>query len=404
MGDPVRSGDPARGAGRLRAQNRADVLGLLRERGPLSRADMARELALSPTTASSLVTELVDEGLVVEDAEPALPQRRGRPARRVRLATAPGLLAGVDVGRRHVRVALADRDEQIRAERDVPLAVGHARELTTDLVLDVLDELLDELGAGRGDLSALGIGLPGPLDSSTHLIGVGAILPEWVGFDVVSVLRAELGIPVSIDNDANLGMLAESRHGAARDVAHAIYLKVSTGLGAGILINGALHRGAVGSAGELGHTPLDPDGIVCRCGSRGCLETVASVTAILDMLRPTLGPQLTLDDVLALAARGDRACERVLEDVGRSIGRGVAVLGNLFDPALVLLGGPLAAAGEPLLDAVRETVRRTCIPSIGSRLRVEASALGARAEVLGAVSLAAEAAHGAHTGATAGRS
>jgi predicted NBD/HSP70 family sugar kinase len=303
-----------------------------------------------------------------------------------------------------VLVALADRDEHVRAERDVPLAVGHAREQTTGLVLDVLDELLRELGARRSDLLALGIGLPGPLDSATHLIGVGAILPEWVGFDVVSVLREELQVPVRIDNDANLGMLAEARHGAARDVAHAIYLKVSTGLGAGILLNRTLHRGAVGSAGELGHTPLDPDGIVCRCGSRGCLETVASVTAVLEMLRPTLGPRLTLGDVLDLAARGDRACGRVIEDVGRNIGRGVAVLGNLFDPALVLLGGPLAAAGEPFLDAVRETVRRTCIPSIGARLRVEASALGARAEVLGAVSLAGEVVRETTALAGAGRS
>ncbi|MFC4554302.1 ROK family transcriptional regulator [Georgenia faecalis] len=379
-----------RGASRLRERNREDLLHLLRTRGPLSRAEMARALAVSPTTASSLVAELVAAGLVTEADSADRPPRRGRPAQVVRLTTAPGYLAGVDVGRTHARVAVTDRDQQVLAERNVHLPVGHDREATTALVLDVLDELLTGLGAGRGDLTALGIGLPGPLESATELIGVGAILPEWVGFDVAGVLRAELGVPVGIDNDANLGMLAEARHGAARGASHAIYIKVSTGLGAGMLLGGELHRGAGGSAGELGHTPLDLDGMVCRCGSRGCLETVASVRAVLAMLRPTLGADLTLEDVLRLAADGNRACERAIEDVGRGIGRGVAVLANILDPEVVLIGGPLAAAGEPLLDAVRESVRRTCIPSVSSRVRVERSALGDRAEVLGAVAVAAD--------------
>ncbi len=393
MGGPRAS----RGAHRLREANRRGALELLRAHGALSRADLARELGVSPTTASSVVTDLIHSGQVQEAASPAK-GNRGRPARLVQLRTPPGVVVGVDIGRRHVRVAVAARDETVLAEQYVPIPLGQDRERTTLVVQEHLDELLERSGHTYSDLRAVGVGLPGPIEQDTRLIATGTILPEWVGYDIVSVLSGRLGVAVAIDNDANLGILGESRHGAARGFSDAIYVKVSTGIGSGLLLGGQIHRGAGGTAGELGHTPIEPEGPVCRCGSRGCLETVASVPSLLAMLTPTLGEEIDLADVLSLAHRGNRACLRAITDVGRHVGRGLAVMCNILNPAVIVLGGPLVTAGSPFFDAVRDTVVRSSIPANGNIVEVRPSSLDHRSELLGAVALAAGTAAAADDG------
>lgn len=374
-------------------RTRRGVLRLLSERGPLSRAALARELAVAPTTASNAVAALIAAGVVEEVSDGTTPHSsgrgRGRPGRRVSLSGGRGTVAGIDVGRTHLLVVVGGRDGRVLAEREVPLPLGHHGTDTVDLALDTLGALLEET-ADHGRLVSIGVGLPGPLERRTNTVGAGTILPEWVGFDIVGRLRDRLGVPVNVDNDANLGMLAEARWGAARGVTDAAYVKISTGIGSGLLLGGRLHRGAGGTAGEVGHSPVDPDGVVCRCGNRGCLETVAAVPALLAALRPTFGPDITLERVLTAARDGDVAARRMVEDVGHSIGRGIGLLCNIVDPELVLLGGPLVAAGTPFFDAVRSALRRAAIPSAWPRVRVDAAALGDRTIALGALALALE--------------
>lgn len=353
--------------------------------GPRSRAEIARELGMSPTTVSNLVADLVATGAAAE--ETTTDGRRGRPARTVSLVPAPGLVAGVDIGRTHLRAVVATRQGDVVAEREVALPEAHTGERTVPVVLDLITDLLTGSGHAGGDLVAVGVGLPGPVDGPDRTVGAGTILTGWAGFDVAGRLSDELGVPVATDNDATLGMLAEARWGAAHGVSDAVYVKISTGVGAGLLLGGRLHRGAGGTAGELGHTPLQPDGAICRCGNRGCLETVTSVPAVLQMLRPTLG-EVTIEQVVSAAAAGDPPCRRMVEDAGRNLGRGIALLGNLVDPEVVVLGGPLVAAGEPFLTAVDASLRRSVIPSVAHRLRVVPAALGSRTEVLGALALA----------------
>ena len=377
-----------RGAQRLRQSNRHDILELLRASGPLSRAALARELGLSPTTASSIVSDLVTGGFAEESQAPAR-GGRGRPGRLVRLATPPGVIVGADIGRRHLQVALARRDGGVLAERFVDLPAGQHRATTTEMVLSVVDELFVEAGHDRSDLLAVGIGLPGPIEQETQFIATGTILPEWVGYDLVSVLRAELGVPVSLDNDANLGVLGETSHGAARGARHVYYVKVATGVGSGMILGGALHRGAGGTAGELGHTSIQLDGRVCRCGGRGCLETEASVPALLEMLAPTLGEDIDLPRVLELAAQGNRACLRAITDVGHSVGRALSTVCNLLNPEVIVIGGPLVAVGDPFLDAIRDAVGRGAIASNSAELTIRPAELGRRAELVGALTLAA---------------
>jgi predicted NBD/HSP70 family sugar kinase len=197
-----------------------------------------------------------------------------------------------------------------------------------------------------------------------------------------------LGFPVHVDNDANLGALAEALMGAGRDVTDLVYLKVASGIGAGIVINGRIHHGVAGTAGEIGHVLVEPDGHVCRCGNRGCLETLAAAPAVLEQLSRTHGTGLSIGDVLSLAREGDLACQRVVADAGRHIGTAVANLCNLLNPARVVVGGDLAAAGDLLLEPLRESMRRNAISSAAEGVEIVAGVLGERAEVMGALALA----------------
>lgn len=165
------------------------------------------------------------------------------------------------------------------------------------------------------------------------------------------------------------------------------YIKVATGVGAGLLLGGRLHRGTAGTAGEIGHSTIDENGSVCRCGNRGCLETFVAAPVLLDLLRRSHG-QLTLRQMLALAADGDAGCERVIADAARYIGVAVANVCNLLSPELVVVGGELAAAGELLLQPLRDTVRRYAIPAAAKALTIVQGSLSDRAEVLGALALA----------------
>jgi predicted NBD/HSP70 family sugar kinase len=194
---------------------------------------------------------------------------------------------------------------------------------------------------------------------------------------------------VHVDNDANLGALAEVALGAGVGARDAVYLMVSGGIGAGLILGGEIYRGTGGTAGELGHVLVDESGPICRCGNRGCLETLAGGPAIVELLRPSHGAGLTLERVLALAAGGDSGARRAIADAGRVLGRSVAAVVNAFNPELIIVGGYMGAAGDVLLDPLREAVHRYAIPSAAQDVRITRGVLGDRAEVLGALELAA---------------
>jgi predicted NBD/HSP70 family sugar kinase len=199
-------------------------------------------------------------------------------------------------------------------------------------------------------------------------------------------MHAELGLPVRVENDANLGALAEIVWGAGRDCTDLVYVKVATGVGAGLVLNGRLYHGAGGTAGEIGHVTIDDSGPICRCGNRGCLEAFAGAEAVLEPLRRRHGDRLTLRQVVLQAQAGDVGCRRVIADAGRALGRAVAGTCNLLSPERVLVGGELAQAADLLLEPLREAVGRSAIAAT-REVPIRAGVLGERAEVLGAVAL-----------------
>lgn len=369
----------------LREANRARVLEVLRRYGALTQVEVATATGLSPATVSNIVKELV----AAEVLDVAPTSRSGRRAQQVSLARTAGICVGVDFGYRHLRVAIADLSQQVLAEQRLPLPADHRADEGLDRAALLVGELLDRVGSSTGEVVSLGMGVPGPVDAVTGEVGSATILPGWGGIPLADRLAARLGVPVVVDNDANLGALGEFRHGAARGCEDAAYIKVSHGVGAGLVLGGRVFRGHGGTAGEIGHVSIDENGPVCRCGNRGCLETFVRAPVLLESLRATHG-SLSLREVTARALAGDPGCARVIADAGRHIGVAAASVCNLLNPQRIIVGGGLAAAGDLLLDPLRDVVDRFAIPSAAERVSVVVGELAERAEVVGALVLAAQ--------------
>ncbi|WP_031131175.1 ROK family transcriptional regulator [Streptomyces sp. NRRL WC-3719] len=367
----------------LHRANLERVVRAVRMAGSLTQAEIARTTGLSAATVSNIVRELKDGGTV----EVTPTSAGGRRARSVSLSGDAGIVIGVDFGHTHLRVAVGNLAHQVLAEESEPLDVDASSAEGFDRAEQLVKRLIETTGIGPGKVIGVGLGVPGPIDVSSGTLGSTSILPGWSGINPGQELSRRLGVPVNVDNDANLGALGELVWGAGRGVRDLAYIKVASGVGAGLVIDGQIYRGPGGTAGEIGHITLDESGPVCRCGNRGCLETFAAARYVLPLLQPSHGPDLTMERVVRLAREGDPGCRRVVADVGRHIGSGVANLCNLLNPSRVVLGGDLAEAGELVLAPIRESVSRYAIPSAARQLAVSPGALGGRAEVLGALAL-----------------
>jgi predicted NBD/HSP70 family sugar kinase len=304
----------------------------------------------------------------------------------LRLNPAAGAVLGIHFDHRFVRVAVAELDHRILAEEARELDVDNDAASTFDVAAELSEQAVARSGVKIERLLGAGVAVPGPIDHETGVVGSTTIMPGWVGLDVAAELERRLNLPVHIDNDANLGALAESVLGAGRDVREMVYVMLSSGIGAGLVLGGRLHRGARGMAGEIGHVLVNEHGAICRCGNRGCLETYAGAVALCDLLRASHG-DLTPERMIELAQEGDPACRRVIGDSARIVGQVVAALCNQLNPERVVVGGTVSPAGELVLEPMRDVVRRYAIPAAADDAQVVQGALGERAELLGALIL-----------------
>jgi predicted NBD/HSP70 family sugar kinase len=388
---PRRRSDPAPGStSTLRTANQHRVLDVLRggfvgadvegqvrrHDGAFTQAELSRATGLAPATVSNIVRELTGVGLVETDPG------SGRRGSSVRLARGAGLVAGVDFGHSHVAVAVGDLTGRLLAEERRRLEAGHQH---TE-ALDLAAAMLRAMTPADGVLRHVGMGLPAPV--TQDVIRSSAIFPGWEGIDARAAAEQALGVPVHVENDANLGALAEHRQGVGRGHDSSVFVKISSGVGAGIIIDNQLFHGAGGTAGEIGHLTLDDQGPLCRCGSRGCLEAYTSVGNVLAMMAGQL-PEADLDAVVTAARGGNVSAQRAFEDAGLHLGWGLASIVNLLNPSLVVVGGDMARAGELLLESARIGLRRHALDSV-ALTPVLASELGERASLVGAVLLAAE--------------
>jgi len=369
----------------LREANRARVVTVVQQRGSITQVELAGVTGLSAATVSNIVKELTGAGVL--STTPT--SRSGRRAQLVTLARNLGLVAGIHFAERSLRAMLADVTQRVIAEQRLPLPPEHRADSGLDRAALLVEEMVDSVGASMSEVLAVGVGLPAPVDIVTGTVSASGVLRSWDGVVVPDVLGSRLGVPVRVDNDANLGALAEIRLGAARGLRNVVYLRASHGLGMGVVIDGRVLHGRSGMAGELGHVVLDPEGIPCRCGNRGCVETTAGAAALLAGLHPTHG-HLALRDVVVRAQDGDLALEAALADAGRRLGAALAMACTLLDPEMVVVGGELAHAGEILMGPLREVLRARAMPGSAGPVPVELALLGDQAEVRGALALAVE--------------
>ena len=371
----------------LREANRALVLQTVQRWGGLTQVELVGATGLSAATVSTIVRDLLADGLV----DTAVTTRSGRRAQLVTVARRVGLAVGVQVAHRQLRIALGDFAHQVVAEQSLPLPNDHRLDTTLDRAALLIVDLLDRVGSTLDEVVGVGVAVPAPVDAGTGMISVRGILRGWDEVHLGQVLSKRIARPVFVDNDANLGALAEITLGAARPYRDSVFVRASYGVGAGIVIDGRVHRGFAGTAGEIGHVQVDPSGAICGCGNRGCLVTVVGAVALVELLRVNRGA-LTLRDVIQLANEGDQGCARVVADAGAQIGAVVAGLGQTLNPQVVVVGGELAETGDLMLGPMREAiVRRVPVNQIAP-LEVVPAALGARAEVMGALLLALQAA------------
>ncbi|HEX7135656.1 MAG TPA: ROK family transcriptional regulator [Iamia sp.] len=371
---------PGEGAGSL--------LQILRDGVPRTRSELAAMTGLGRSAVAQRVDALLANGLVGSVGEAA--STGGRPP--AQLAFNPGarVALAIDVGATHVRVGLTDLASVVLAEDRHEIDISLGPEAVLTWAVERARGLLADLGRRPADLIGVGIGLPGPVEHATGKPRNPPIMPGWDGFDVPLYVGSALGTVVVADNDVNVMALGERFLGFPT-VDQLLFVKVATGIGSGIISHGALHRGADGAAGDLGHIQV-PDGedVLCRCGNRGCLEAIASGAAVATRLRAAgldgLAPAGS-GDVVDLVRAGSVPALQEVRQAGRVIGEVLASAVSLLNPSVIVIGGSLAAAGDPLLAGVREVVYRRSLPLATANLRIVPARGGERAGIIGAACL-----------------
>lgn len=387
-----RTATPERPPGEVRGRPLADlVLERLWWSGPVSRADLARDLGTSRSTMSDIVTTLLETGLVVEGRDG--PSSGGRRPILLEFRDDAHVILGVDMGATHVAVTLTDLRGHILEWRHRDHPVRTDPEGTRALIGKLCNACLNGWGGPREDLLGIGIAVPSPVNPRQPERLPEAVMPAWKGHSGFGAVAGSFGVPFFVDNDANLGAVAERWWGDARDVDDFTFIKLATGIGAGQMIRGEIYRGGAGVAGEIGHLSMDPNGEECICGNRGCLTTIAGAAALVARARqltpeypdsPLAHEDVTIGAIEDAALAGDPLAVEVIRHAAHYLGVAIAGLLNLMNPSAVILGGSLARVGDLLLVPLREAVlRRTLVASVAAS-EIRASHLGERSIALGA--------------------
>lgn len=378
-----------------RKRTRDQVLETLtRAGGGLTRAELGARTGLSASAVSDCVHSLRADGLVVEHVgDAAAGSRRGRRPTVISLAGNDGVVVGIDLGHEHVTAAVATMAGAILSQCTETLDVDRQPVQALDAAAALTFQAVRHAGASMSDVLGIAAGVPGPIGIRPRLVTSPTILSAWAGIAPADELADRLGQTVVVGNDADLGARGEHAYGAARGIDDFVYVKASHGIGAGIVLDGRTYHGSTGIAGEIGHTQIPEATNWCRCGSRGCLETVVSITAVRQQLVHVLTsgqPPADGDTVLPRLAdlAENPAVTRVLTDSGRIMGRVLADLVNCLNPAALVLGGELGAWGEPFAEGVRESVARYAQPASAQAARVLTAQLGPDAELRGAIATA----------------
>jgi predicted NBD/HSP70 family sugar kinase len=321
-----------------RQMNRLRVIQALYRHPGSSRTAVAEITGLSRPTVSAFMEELERAG-IVEPFGDAPPKQSGRPPVLMSLVPRAAFAVGVDMGHEHLRVAVCDLSGQVLSDEWTAIDVDHAPRESMDLASDLVMRTLQSADVAREQVIGVGMALAAPVDGASGKVYAEGILPSWGGIDPVAEMTSRLGLSIHLENDANLGALGEHVLGAGQGVDELLYVRLSAGVGLGLVLDGRAYGGASGIAGELGHVRVSRDGPICRCGNRGCLEMIASPSAIARLLSSSRGEDISVGRLLELVADGDRGAVRAVADAGEAIGEALATAVTLLNPRLIVIGG-----------------------------------------------------------------
>jgi predicted NBD/HSP70 family sugar kinase len=356
---------------------------LVRDGEAGSRAELARTTGLARSTVSQRVDALLGLGLLVEQGGGT--STGGRPPTKLAFDAASGVVLCADLGATHCRLAVSDLDCTVLVERPAELDIAQGPDVVLSWVQDQFADLLEEAGRRPADVRGIGIGLPGPVEFAAGRAVSPPIMPGWDGVPVPAAFAASYpGVPVLVDNDVNVMALGEYWTSWRQGVDDLLFVKVATGIGCGIVAGGAIHRGADGTAGDLGHVQIpDAGDALCRCGNRGCVEAVASGGALARELRSIGVEAHDSRDVVALVRAGNPQAVTLVRQAGRLVGEVLAGAVNFFNPSVIVIGGDLAHAHEQFFAGVREVVYRRSTALATQHLQLARSRLDDRAGVVG---------------------
>lgn len=364
------------------------IFDLVRRGHAATRGDLAALTGLARSTIAQRVDALLAKDLLVPGADSA--STGGRPPTTLEFNTEAGVVLAGDVGATHTRVAITNLAGDVLAERTEDVAVASGPDVVLGWLETAFDGLLEDTGRDRSALRGIGVGLPGPVEFATGRPVNPPIMPGWNLHPVGDRLSTRFGVPALVDNDVNI--MAVGEHWSHwRDEAYLLFVKVGTGIGSGIVVSGRVHRGADGAAGDIGHIHVpDHDDVVCRCGNVGCLEAIAGGASLAGQLARAGQRAATSRDIVDHVLAGQPDALRLVRQAGHDIGGVLASCVNVLNPHVIIIGGDVAGAGEPLLAAIREVVYRRSLPLATGRLTIALSQLGDAAGITGAAVMALE--------------
>lgn len=369
---------------------------------PVSRSELTNFLDVSRTKVSAEVGQLIEVGLLVEDG--LAESDGGRRSSLLNIPRSAGVIAAVDLGATSIDVALTTLGGEILAHKAESADIREGPRSILGRVKILLAELLEGQAVEPQEVLSIGIGVPGPVEQAAGVLRSPPIMPGWDRFPIRSVFAGEYAAPVFVDNDVNAMALGEYWGGVGKGVDNMLFVKVGTGIGGGIIADGRPYRGTQGCAGDIGHLSVDPEGPVCTCGNRGCLEAMAAAPAIVveaerrarEGLSPALAAilaeqgELSARDVSRAATLGDYEALMIIRESGRLIGRVLATLVSVLNPSLIVIGGGVSRIGHSFLAEIRSTAYHRSLPLATKNLPIVLSELEEDAGILGASVLAAE--------------
>jgi glucokinase-like ROK family protein len=379
----------------VRANNLSITLNLIRERGSITRTELMELTELSAPTISSLVNFLISAGFVEEKGSAA--SSGGRRPNLLHFNYDARHAVGVDMGATHVNVVCMNLAGQVKSHQSRRMDIVNLPRQTLDNIIEMVHEVITESQVPMDEILGLGLTVPAPLNTITSGTFLTHYMPSWKGISPIQELGKVFSMPLYLENDANAGALAEKWWGSARKCDTIVFVKLGTGVGSGLIIGNEIYRGFSGTAGEIGHTTIETMGRRCRCGNQGCMESYVGLPGILMDARLGLAEDaswvgsldnLTVQQVIEAARRGNQFCQQLIQTAGRYLGIGLANLVNIMNPGMLVLGGELAEAGDFLVEPMVTSMLNRSIPFEKHMEKIVMSELGQDAVAIGAATLA----------------